>query len=193
MDKPVRYALRMLSPNPPKGCDRRQLVLPVTSTIFAGRYGVIIRYGGTVDYRPTSQAIEAETYGTQDTGNGSREGWDERAFSVQVAEWAIAVGDETGASVAHPAGSLRRGGGMKSRNCLVANWNSVESLRDRPRGSSSLPSAKKDCRSIVVQLFCEPNVLPTFSTLPMKWAAASEGFLKVVERLGRPNPLTPHA
>ena len=52
---------------------------------------------------------------------------------------------------------------------------------------------KKDCRSIVVQLFCEPNVLPTFSTLPMKWAAASEGFLKVVERLGRPNPLTLHA
>ena len=30
--------------------DRRQLVLPVTSTIFAGRYGVIIRYGGAVDF-----------------------------------------------------------------------------------------------------------------------------------------------
>ena len=57
--------------------DRRQLVLPVTSTIFAGRYEVIIRYGGTVDYRPTSQANEAETYGRQDTGNGSGQGWDE--------------------------------------------------------------------------------------------------------------------
>ena len=54
--------------------DRRQLVLPVTSTIFAGRDGVIIRYGGTVDYRPTNQAIEAETYGRQDTGNGSGQG-----------------------------------------------------------------------------------------------------------------------
>ena len=91
--------------------DRRQLVLPVATTIFAGRYGVIIRYGGTVDYRPTSQAIEAETYGRQDTGNGSGQGWDERAFSAQVAEWAIAVAGETGASVAHSAGSLRRGVG----------------------------------------------------------------------------------
>ena len=91
--------------------DRRQLVLPVTSTIFAGRDGVIIRYGGTVDYRPTNQAIEAETYGRQDTGNGSGQGWDERAFSAQVAEWPIAVAGETGASVAHSAGSLRRGVG----------------------------------------------------------------------------------
>ena len=91
--------------------DRRQLVLLVTTTIFAGRYGVIIRYGGTVDYRPTNQAIEAETYGRQDTGNGSGQGWDERAFSAQVAEWAIAVAGETGASVAHSAGSLRRGVG----------------------------------------------------------------------------------
>ena len=91
--------------------DRRQLVLPVATTIFAGRYGVIIRYGGTVDYRPTNQAIEAETYGRQDTGNGSGQGWDERAFSAQVAERAIAVAGETGASVAHSAGSLRRGVG----------------------------------------------------------------------------------
>ena len=79
--------------------DRRQLVLPVTSTIFAGRYGVIIRYGGTVDCRPTSQANEAETYGRQDTGNSSGQGWDERAFSAQVAERPIAVAGETGASV----------------------------------------------------------------------------------------------
>ena len=91
--------------------DRRQLVLPVATTIFAGRDGVIIRYGGTVDYRPTNQAIEAETYGRQDTGNGSGQGWDERAFSAQVAEWAIAVAGETGASVAHSARSLRRGVG----------------------------------------------------------------------------------
>ena len=91
--------------------DRRQLVLPVATTIFAGRYGVIIRYGGTVDYRPTNQAIEAETYGRQDTGNGSGQGWDERAFSAQVAERPIAVAGETGASVAHSAGSLRRGVG----------------------------------------------------------------------------------
>ena len=96
---------------PTDEADRRQLVLPVATTIFAGRYGVIIRYGGTVDYRPTSQAIEAETYGRQDTGNGSGQGWDERAFSAQVAEWAIAVAGETGASVAHSAGSLRRGVG----------------------------------------------------------------------------------
>ena len=95
----------------PRGLDRRQLVLPVATTIFAGRYGVIIRYGGTVDYRPTSQANEAETHGRQDTGNGSGQGWDERAFSAQVAEWPIAVGDESGASVAHPARSLRRGVG----------------------------------------------------------------------------------
>ena len=91
--------------------DRRQLVLPVATTIFAGRDGVIIRYGGTVDYRPTNQAIEAETYGRQDTGNGSGQGWDERAFSAQVAEWAIAVAGETGASVAHSARPLRRGVG----------------------------------------------------------------------------------
>ena len=91
--------------------DRRQLVLPVATTIFAGRDGVIIRYGGTVDYRPTSEATEAETYGRQDTGNGSGQGWDERAFSAQVAEWAIAVAGETGASVAHSARSLRRGVG----------------------------------------------------------------------------------
>ena len=93
------------------GADRRQLVLPVATTIFAGRDGVIIRYGGTVDYRPTNQAIEAETYGRQDTGNGSGQGWDERAFSAQVAERPIAVAGETGASVAHSAGSLRRGVG----------------------------------------------------------------------------------
>ena len=91
--------------------DRRQLVLPVATTIFAGRDGVIIRYGGTVDYRPTNQAIEAETYGRQDTGNGSGQGWDERAFSAQVAERAIAVAGETGASVAHSARPLRRGVG----------------------------------------------------------------------------------
>ena len=91
--------------------DRRQLVLPVATTIFAGRYGVIIRYGGTVDYRPTNQAIEAETYGRQDTGNGSDQGWDERAFSAQVAERPIAVAGETGASVAHPSRPLRRGVG----------------------------------------------------------------------------------
>ena len=90
---------------------RRQLVLPVATTIFAGRDGVIIRYGGAVDYRPTNQAIEAETYGRQDTGNGSGQGWDERAFSAQVAEWPIAVAGETGASVAHSARSLRRGVG----------------------------------------------------------------------------------
>ena len=47
----------------------------------------------------------------QDTENGSGQGWDKRAFSAQVAEWAIAVGDETGASVAHPARPLRRGVG----------------------------------------------------------------------------------
>ena len=122
------------------GTDRRQLVLPVTTTIFAGRDGVIIRYGGTVDYRhvrqaerwtarlmgtdrrqlvlpviidcpSTNQAIEAETYGRQDTGNGSGQGWDERAFSAQVAEWPIAVAGETGASVAHSARPLRRGVG----------------------------------------------------------------------------------
>ena len=40
---------------------------------------------------PLITAIEAETYGRQDTGNGSGQGWDERAFSAQVAEWAIAV------------------------------------------------------------------------------------------------------
>ena len=91
--------------------DRRQLVLPPATTIFAGRDGVIIRYGGAVDYRPTNQAIEAETYGRQDTGNGSGQGWDERAFSAQVAEWPIAVAGETGASVAHSARSLRRGVG----------------------------------------------------------------------------------
>ena len=97
--------------NADEAADRRQLVLPVATTIFAGRYGVIIRYGGTVDYRPTNQAIEAETYGRQDTGNGSGQGWDERAFSAQVAERPIAVAGETGASVAHSAGSLRRGVG----------------------------------------------------------------------------------
>ena len=90
--------------------DRRQLVLPVASGYGRSRW-VIIRYGGTVDYRPTNQAIEAETYGRQDTGNGSGQGWDERAFSAQVAEWAIAVAGETRASVAHSARSLRRGVG----------------------------------------------------------------------------------
>ena len=40
--------------------------------------------------------------------NGSGQGWDERASSAQVAEWPIAVGDETGALVAHSARPLRR-------------------------------------------------------------------------------------
>ena len=35
--------------------------------------------------RPTSQAIEAETYVRKDPGNGGRQGWDERAISAQVA------------------------------------------------------------------------------------------------------------
>ena len=117
--KPLGYILMVVFslPLPPHSqwadgpSDRRQLVLPVATTIFAGRYGVIIRYGGTVDYRPTNQAIEAETYGRQDTGNGSGQGWDERAFGAQVAERPIAVAGETGASVAHSAGSLRRGVG----------------------------------------------------------------------------------
>ena len=86
-----------------RGADRRHLVLPVASTVFAGGYEVIIWYGGTVDYRPTSQANEAETYGRQDTGNGSGQGWDERAIGAQLAEWPLAVGEETGASVAHPS------------------------------------------------------------------------------------------
>ena len=109
--KGSRQSVAAPSSAPDRADDRRQLVLPVATTIFAGRYGVIIRYGGTVDYRPTNQAIEAETYGRQDTGNGSGQGWDERAFSAQVAEWPIAVAGETGASVAHSAGSLRRGVG----------------------------------------------------------------------------------
>ena len=46
---------------------------------------------------------------TQETA--AAQGWDERAFSAQVAERAIAVAGETGASVAHSAGSLRRGVG----------------------------------------------------------------------------------
>ena len=104
---PARYVANEASAvRPPETPDRRQLVLLVATTIFVGRDGVIIRYGGTVDYRPTNQAIEAGTYGRQDTGNGSGQGWDERAFSSQVAEWAIAVGDETGASVAHPSRPL---------------------------------------------------------------------------------------
>ena len=107
----VGGTLRRVAPASVVLGDRRQLVLPVTSISFAGRYGVIIRYGGTVDYRPTNQAIEAETYGRQDTGNGSGQGWDERAFSAQVAEWPIAVAGETGASVAHQARPLRRGVG----------------------------------------------------------------------------------
>ena len=109
--EPRYYLSNAPEDTPLETLDRRQLVLPVATTIFAGRDGVIIRYGGTVDYRPTNQAIEAETYGRQDTGNGSGQGWDERAFSAQVAEWAIAVAGETGASVAHSAGSLRRGVG----------------------------------------------------------------------------------
>ena len=39
------------------------------------------------------------------------------AFSAQVAEWSIAVGDETGALVAHSARSLRRGVGPGSSRC----------------------------------------------------------------------------
>ena len=39
-------------------------------------------------------------------GKTQEKGWDERAFSVQVAELPIAVAGETGALVAHPARSL---------------------------------------------------------------------------------------
>ena len=42
-----------------------------------------------IDYGPTSQANEAETYGRQDTGNGSGQGWDERSISAQLAEWPL--------------------------------------------------------------------------------------------------------
>ena len=64
-----------------------------------------------IDQGPTSQTTEAETYGRVNPGNGSREGWDERALGEEVAEWPVAVGDETGSLVAHPARSLRRGVG----------------------------------------------------------------------------------
>ena len=53
----------------------RQLYLPVGME-------QINRQGGAYDYRPTSTAIEAATYGRQETGNGSGQGWDERARSV---------------------------------------------------------------------------------------------------------------
>ena len=53
---------------------------------------------------------------TQETA--AAQGWDERAFSAQVAEWAIAVAGETGASVAHPAPTPSTGcGRMRLSRC----------------------------------------------------------------------------
>ena len=62
-------------------------------------------------------------------------------------------------------------GSMKSRNCLVVNWNRVESRRGRSRGSiiSALGNNGQfvpDCPGMVVQLLNEPNIVPTFSTPP---------------------------
>ena len=34
-----------------------------------------------------SESPAPETYGKQNTGNGGGPGWDERAFSTEVAEW----------------------------------------------------------------------------------------------------------
>ena len=58
------------------------------------------------DQRPTSQTVEAETYGRKNPGNGGRYGRDVRAFGAEVAAWSVAVGDETGALVADPARSI---------------------------------------------------------------------------------------
>ena len=42
-------------------------------------------------------------YGRKNPGDSGCEGWNERALGAEVAEWPIAVGDETGALVADPA------------------------------------------------------------------------------------------
>ena len=41
---------------------------------------------------------------------------------------------------------------MKSRNCLVVNWNRVESLRDRSKGSIIGILSNNDHSGIVAQL-----------------------------------------
>ena len=101
-------------------------------------------------------------YGRQDTGNGSSEGWDERAFGAEMADWPIAVGDETGASVAHSARPLRRGvgGGDRAPAAGRSNWQAegndnyrmpFDKLRRRSSilGGSAPPSCapcNDDCR-----------------------------------------------
>ncbi len=68
---------------------------------------LIIRYWRyRIDYRPASQAIEAEEYGRKETGDGCGHCRDERAVSSQVAVRFLAVGDQTGALVAHSSRSL---------------------------------------------------------------------------------------
>jgi hypothetical protein len=58
--------------------------MPLTLTILAGLDWV--KPSGTevpdFDQGPTSQAVEAETYGRKDPGNGGRGGRDVRAFGT---------------------------------------------------------------------------------------------------------------
>ena len=87
----------------------------LTLTIFAGQDWV--KPSGTevpyFDQGPTSQTIEAETYGRKNPGNGGGHGRDVRAFGAQVTGRPVAVGDEAGALVAHPVRPLRWGVGRR--------------------------------------------------------------------------------
>ena len=63
------------------------------------------------DRGPTSQTVEAETCGRKDPGDGGGHGRDVRAVGAQMEARLVAVRNETGAMVADPARSLRRGVG----------------------------------------------------------------------------------
>ena len=84
-----------------------QLVLPVKTTIFAGR-GEVNHPAQRcrIDHRPTNRIVEAAVHGRKDSGNGGGHGRYECVVSTEMTAGTLAVGDETGAQMAHPARSL---------------------------------------------------------------------------------------
>ena len=70
--------------------------------------------GWSIEQRGTptprlATSLRITTDGRKDTGDSGGHGRDERALGKEVAEWTVAVGDETEAPVAHSPRSLRRG------------------------------------------------------------------------------------
>ena len=130
--------------------DQRQLVLPVGDDYFCRSHVVIIRYRRCrIGYGSASRITEAKTDGRKETTNGGGHGWDERAIGAQVAERPVAVGDQLGSLVAHPAQPLRRALGGGDPAPVTRRSSGQAESNDNYRmvgGASSRPgSAPRNC------------------------------------------------